>query len=62
MDYMNKKGIERLKLEYNEIKNEESLKENLGFFDLTLINNDYKHWKVCIPGPKSSPYQNGILY
>ena len=58
--YDNSTGIERIKKEFNHIKNEAVLSLIEG--DISTINNDYKHLRVCFKGPKGTPYDNGIYY
>ena len=58
--YDNSTGIERIKKEFNHIKNEAVLSLIEG--DISTINNDYKHLRVCFKGPKGTPYENGIYY
>ena len=48
--YDNSIGIERIKKEFNHIKNEAVLSLIEG--DISTINNDYKHLRVCFKGPK----------
>ena len=58
--YDNSTGIERIKKEFNHIKNDAILSLIEG--DISTINNDYKHLRVCFKGPKGTPYDNGIYY
>ena len=58
--YDNSTGIERIKKEFNHIKNDAVLSLIEG--DISIINNDYKHLRVCFKGPKGTPYDNGIYY
>jgi len=58
--YDNSIGIERIKKEFNHIKNEAVLSFIEG--NISIINNDYKHLRVSFKGPKSTPYDNGIYY
>ena len=58
--YDNSTGIERIKKEFNHIKNDAILSLIEG--DISTINNDYKHLRVCFKGPKGTPYENGIYY
>ena len=58
--YDNSTGIERIKKEFNHIKNDAVLSLIEG--DISTINNDYKHLRVCFKGPKGTPYENGIYY
>ena len=58
--YDNSTGIERIKKEFNHIKNDAVLSLIEG--DISIINNDYKHLRVCFKGPKGTPYENGIYY
>ena len=58
--YNNSTGIERIKKEFNHIKNDAILSLIEG--DISTINNDYKHLRVCFKGPKGTPYDNGIYY
>ena len=58
--YGNSIGIERIKKEFNHIKNDAVLSLIEG--DISTINNDYKYLRVCFKGPKGTPYENGIYY
>ena len=58
--YDNSTGIERIKIEFNHIKNDAVLSCIKG--DISTINNDFKHLRVCFKGPKGTPYENGIYY
>ena len=58
--YNNSTGIERIKKEFNHIKNEAVLSLIEG--DISTINNDFKHLRVSFKGPKGTPYDNGIYY
>jgi len=58
--YDNSTGIERIKKEFNHIKNEAVLSLIEG--DISTINNDFKHLRVSFKGPKGTPYNNGIYY
>ena len=54
------KGLERLKLEYNEITQEKCLKQIGGFIE--IFNSNYFDWKVSFLGPKGTPYEKGYYY
>ena len=58
--YDNSIGIERIKKEFNHLKYEAVLSLIEG--DISTINNDYKHLRICFKGPKGTPYDNGIYY
>ena len=59
--YDNTTGIQRIKKEFEYIKNEFPLSKLIEG-EIALINNDYKHWRICCKGPKKTPYENGIYY
>ena len=52
------KGLERLKLEYNEITQGKCLKQVEGFVE--IFNSNYFDWKVSFLGPKRTPYEGGL--
>ena len=52
------KGLERLKLEYNEITQGKCLKQINGFVE--IFNSNYYDWKVSFLGPKGTPYERGL--
>ena len=52
------KGLERLKLEYNEITQGKCLKQIEGFVE--IFNSNYFDWKVSFLGPKGTPYEGGL--
>ena len=52
------KGLERLKLEYNEITQGKCLKQVEGFVE--IFNSNYYDWKVSFLGPKRTPYEGGL--
>ena len=58
--YDNWIGIERIKKEFNHIKNEAVLYLIEG--DISTINNDYKHFWVWFKGSKGTPYAHDIYY
>lgn len=58
--YEGKTGIERLQLEFREIKKEKGLNQIGG--SVGVINKDYKHWRACFIGPQGTPYENGLYY
>lgn len=58
--YDGKTGIERLQLEYKQIKREKGLNQIGG--SAGVINRDYKHWRACFIGPQGTPYENGLYY
>jgi ubiquitin-protein ligase len=53
-------GIERLQLEYKEIRKEKGLNKIGG--SAGIINKDFKHWKACFIGPQGTPYENGLYF
>ena len=52
------KGLERLKLEYNEITQGKCLNQIEGFVE--IFNSNYFDWKVSFLGPKRTPYEGGL--
>jgi ubiquitin-protein ligase len=52
------KGLERLKLEYNEITQGKCLEQVEGFVE--IFNSNYFDWKVSFLGPKRTPYEGGL--
>ena len=52
------KGLERLKLEYNEITQGKRLNQIEGFVE--IFNSNYFDWKVSFLGPKGTPYEGGL--
>ena len=52
------KGLERLKLEYNEITQGKCLNQIEGFVE--IFNSNYFDWKVSFLGPKGTPYEGGL--
>ena len=52
------KGLERLKLEYNEITQGKCLKQIEGFVE--IFNSNYYDWKVSFLGPKGTPFEGGL--
>ena len=58
------KGIEKLREEYHNIKYKISdlAIELGGSVSVEPINQDFLHWKGCIPGPKNSPYSGGLFF
>ena len=52
------KGLERLKLEYNEITQGKCLKQIEGLVE--IFNSNYFDWKVSFLGPKGTPYEGGL--
>ena len=55
------KGIEKLREEYHNI-NSDLAKVLGGSVSVEPINQDFLHWKGCIPGPKNSPYSGGLFF
>lgn len=55
-----KTGIDRLQLEYKDIKKNGGLNQIGGAAG--IINKDYKHWRACFIGPEGTPYENGLYF
>ena len=55
------KGIEKLREEYNNIRKSSGNLDALGV-SVSTHNQDFLHWKGCMPGPKDTPYSNGLFF
>ena len=55
------KGIEKLREEYNNIRKSSG---NLALIGVSVSphNKDFLHWKGCMPGPKNTPYSDGLFF
>ena len=54
------KGIEKLREEYQKIRQSGDLASIGG--SVELINQDFLHWKGSMLGPKNSPYSGGCFF
>lgn len=55
-----KTGLERLQLEFKNIKRKRALTKIGG--SAGIINDNYKHWLACFIGPQDTPYENGLFF